>query len=92
MSVSRYNRIFNFSLVIVVLYNILCVADLILSSADLGSIIKYSAAFYLIFAVVTLICKIQFARKYFLACAIPNCVVHLVLTIVSFILVPIIVL
>ena len=92
MSVSRYNRIFNFSLVIVVLYNILCVADMILASADLGSIIKYSAAFYLIFAVVTLICKIQFARKYFLACAIPNCVVHLVLTIVSFILVPIIVL
>ncbi len=83
MSVSRYNRIFNFSLVIVVLYNILCVADLILSSVDLGSVIKYSAIFYLIFAVVTLICKIQLARKFFLACAIPNCIVHLVLTIVS---------
>ena len=91
MSVSRYNRIFNFSLVIVVLYNILCVADMILSSVDLGSIIKYSAVFYLIFAVATLICKIQLARKYFLACAIPNCIVHLVLTIVSIVLLFIIV-
>lgn len=91
MSVSRYNRIFNFSLVIVVLYNILCVADMILSSVDLGSVIKYSAVFYLIFAIVTLVCKIQLARKYFLACAIPNCIVHLVLTIVSIVLLLIIV-
>ena len=91
MSVSRYNRIFNFSLVIVVLYNILCVADMILSSVDLVSVIKYSAVFYLIFAIVTLVCKIQLARKYFLACAIPNCAVHLALTIVSIILLLIIV-
>lgn len=87
MSIPSYNRIYNLTLSIVVLYNVVCIADMILACFDISNIIMYSAAFYLIFAIVSLICKIQLARKYFLSCAIPNIVAHLVLTIVSVVLI-----
>lgn len=88
MSLSRYNRIYNLSLAVIVLYNVICLADIFLSSVDLNSIIKYSAALYLIFAFAMLYYKIHLTRKYFLGSdVIVNLIVHAVLTVISLLLI-----
>lgn len=88
MSLSSYNRIYNLSLGVIVLYNIMCLADIISSSVDLAGVIKSSAVFYLIFAFGMLIYKIQLTRKYFLGGGvIVNLIVHAVLTIISLVLI-----
>ena len=48
MSLSRYNRIFNLSLAIVVIYNILFIANVIFDFAALDSIIDKTAVIYFI--------------------------------------------
>ena len=80
MGVSRYNRVFNFSLAIIVLYNILCLANTVLSISVLGSIISKSAIFYLIYAIGILCYKIHLTRYFFLGSyAVKNLVAHGVL-------------
>ncbi len=92
MSLSRYNRIYNLSLAVIVLYNIMCIADLVLS-LELSGIIKSSAVFYLAFTFGMLIYKIQLTRKFFLGNdVIYNLIAHGVLTGLSIILIMIIVL
>lgn len=81
MGVSRYNRVFNFSLAIVVLYNIICLAGVVLSIDILDSIISKSAIIYLIYAIGTLCYKIHLTRYFFLGSyAVKNLVAHGVLT------------
>lgn len=88
MSVSRYNRIYNFSLAIIVLFNVLCVADMVLT---LGIVSKI-AVFYLLYAFGMLYCKIHLMRKYFLGNdVIYNVVAHGVLTGLSIVLILILV-
>jgi hypothetical protein len=81
MGVSRYNRVFNFSLAIIVLYNIICLAGVVLSIDILDSIISKSAIIYLIYAIGTLCYKIHLTRYFFLGSyAVNNLVAHGVLT------------
>ena len=84
MSVSRYNRIYNFSLAMIVLFNVLCVADIVLS---LGIVSKI-AVFYLIYAFGMLVYKIQLMRKFFLGNdVVYNVIAHGVLTGLSIVLI-----
>lgn len=77
MSVSRYNRIYNFSLALIVLFNVLCVADMILT---LGIVSKI-AVVYLIYALGMLAYKVHLTRKFFLGNdVIYNLIAHGVLT------------
>ena len=92
MSLSKYNRIFNLSLGIIVLYNIICLADIFLSSVDLVNIIRYSAVIYLLYAVGMLAYKIRLTGKYFFGNdSVYNLIAHGVLTLVSFVLILIII-
>ncbi len=92
MGVTRYNRIFNFSIAIIVLYNILCLANAFLSIDILDSIISKSAIIYLIYAVGMLFYKIKLTRYYFLGTyAIVNLVIHGVLIGLSMVLIIIVV-
>ena len=84
MGVTEYNRKFNFTLALVVLYNVLCLADVIIGMPALDSIISKSAVFYLILAIALLVYKIHLTRKYFLGrYAMINLIVHGVLIGVS---------
>ena len=77
MSVSRYNRVFNLSIVAIILYDIVLLADVILGLEALGSIIGVTSIIYLILAIVSLIYKIKLTSKYFLGkYAIVNLIVH----------------
>ncbi len=89
MSLSRYNRIFNLSLAVVVLYNILCLAGIIFTSAVLDGIISKSAVIYLVFAFGMLAYKIYLALKNFIGSkdTIINLIAHAVLAIMSLILI-----
>ncbi len=81
MGVSRYNRVFNFSLAIIVLYNILCLANTVLSISALDGIISKSAIIYLVYAIGILCYKIHLTRYFFLGSyAVKNLVAHGVLT------------
>ncbi len=87
MSVSRYNRIYNFSLALIVLFNVLCVADMILT---LGIVSKI-AIVYLIYALGMLAYKVHLTRKFFLGNdVIYNLVAHGVLTGLSIVMIIII--
>lgn len=89
MSLSRYNRIFNLSLAIVVIYNILFIANVIFDFAALDSIIDKTAVIYFIFAYCSLAYKIYLAFKNFIGSrdTIINIIVHMVLAITSLIFV-----
>lgn len=88
MSLSQYNRIYNFSLAVVVLYNIALLADVLFSAVDLSSIIGKSAIIYLIFALGMLWYKVHLTRKYFLGNdVIYNLIAHGVLTGLSMVLI-----
>lgn len=88
MSITRYNRIFNFSSAIVILYNALCLANAALSIDILGVIISKTAIIYLIFAVGTLCYKISLTRYYFLGkYAIINLVLHCIFTVSGMVLI-----
>ncbi len=77
MSVSRYNRIYNFSLALIVLFNVLCVADMVLTLGIVGKI----AVVYLIYALGMLAYKVHLTRKFFLGNdVIYNLIAHGVLT------------
>ena len=81
MSVSQYNRIYNLSLAVIVLYNIALLADVILSAVAISGIISKSAIIYLIFALGMLWYKIHLTRKFFLGNdVIYNLIAHGVLT------------
>lgn len=87
MSVSQYNRIYNLSLAVIVLYNIALLADVILSAVDISGIISKSAIIYLIFALGMLWYKIHLTRKFFLGNdVIYNLIAHGVLTGLSIVL------
>jgi hypothetical protein len=89
MSVSRYNRIYNFSLALIVLFNVLCVADMILT---LGIVSKI-AVVYMIYTLGMLAYKVHLTRKYFLGNdVIYNLIAHGVLTGTSIVMILIIVL
>ena len=84
MSVSRYNRIYNFSLALIVLFNILCVADMVLTLGIVGKI----AVVYLIYALGMLAYKVHLTRKFFLGNdVIYNLVAHGVLTLTSIVMI-----
>ena len=88
MSVSRYNRIYNFSLAIIVLFNVLCIAEMVLT---LGIVSKI-AVFYLLYAFGMLWYKIHLTRKFFLGNdVIYNLVAHGVLIGLSIVLMLIII-
>ena len=92
MSVSQYNRIYNFSLAIIVLYNIALLADVLFSAVDLGGIISKSAIIYLIFALGMLWYKIHLTRKFFLGNdVIYNLIAHGILTGLSIVLILIVI-
>ena len=81
MGVSRYNRVFNLSLAVIVLYNIICLASVVLSIEILDSIISKSAIIYLIYALGMLCYKVHLTRYFFLGgYAVKNLVAHGVLT------------
>jgi hypothetical protein len=81
MGVSRYNRVFNLSLAVIVIYNIICLASVVLSIEILDSIVSKSAIIYLIYAIGTLCYKIHLTRYFFLGSyAVKNLVAHGVLT------------
>ena len=89
MSVSRYTRIYNFSLALIVLFKVLCVADMVLT---LGIVSKI-AVVYLIYALGMLAYKVHLTRKFFLGNdVIYNLIAHGVLTGLSIVLILIIVL
>ena len=84
MSVSRYNRIYNFSLALIVLFNILCVADIVLTLGIVGKI----AVVYLIYALGMLAYKVHLTRKFFLGNdVIYNLIAHGVLTLSSIVMI-----
>lgn len=92
MSLSSYNRIYNLSLGVLVLYNIVCLADMFLASVEISGIIKYSAPIYLIFALGMMYYKVRLTRKYFLGNdVIYNLIAHAVLTVLSIVLILIII-
>ena len=84
MSVSRYNRIYNFSLALIVLFNVLCVADMVLTLGIVGKI----AVVYLIYALGMLAYKVHLTRKFFLGNdVIYNLIAHGVLTLSSIVMI-----
>lgn len=84
MSVSRYNRIYNFSLALIILFNILCVADMVLTLGIVGKI----AVVYLIYAFGMLAYKVHLTRKFFLGNdVIYNLIAHGVLTLSSIVMI-----
>ena len=81
MSVSQYNRIYNFSLAIIALFNIVCLADVVLSAIDFSGVIGKVAVIYLIYSFGMLGYKIHLTRKFFLGNdVIRNLIAHGVLT------------
>ena len=88
MSITRYNKIYNLSLAIVVIYNVLCVVGMVLAEPTIDSIIGKSALFYVAYAVGMLIYKIRLTREYFLGnYAIINLVAHSILMALSILLI-----
>ena len=84
MGVTEYSRKFNFTLALVVLYNVLCLADVVIGLPILDSIISKTAIIYLVLAIALLVYKIQLTRKYFLGrYALNNLIAHGVLIGVS---------
>ena len=84
MSVSRYNRIYNFSLALIVLFNILCVADMVLTLGIVGKI----AVVYLVYALGMLAYKVHLTRKFFLGNdVIYNLIAHGVFTLSSIVMI-----
>ncbi len=92
MSVSQYNRIYNLSLAIIAIYNVICLAGVFLASESLSGIISKSAVFYLVFAFGMLCYKVHLTRKFFLGNdVIYNLIAHGVLTLISIVLILIVV-
>ena len=84
MGVTEYSRKFNFTLALVGLYNVLCLADVIFGLPALDSIISKTAIIYLVIAIALLLYKIKLTRKYFLGrYALNNLIAHGVLIGVS---------
>ena len=82
MSLSQYNRIYNFSLAVVVLFNIICLADLFLKSVDISGIISKASLVFIVYSFGMLGYKIHLTRKYFLGRdVIYNLIAHAVLTV-----------
>ena len=80
MSISRYNKVYNLSLAVIILYGIVLLADVVLASVNLGSIVGISAVVFVVYSVSMLFYKIHLTRKYFLGnYAIVNLVAHGVL-------------
>ena len=88
MSVTRYNKVYNLSLAIIAIYNILCIAGMILSMPVIDSIISKSALIYIAYAVGMFGYKIYLTKEYFLGnYAIFNLIAHGVLAATSIILI-----
>ncbi len=88
MSLSRYNKIYNISLGIVILYTLMSFIALITKIEILGSIISATGFIYALFAAVMLWYKIHLTRKYFIGgSVIINLIVHGVLMGISFLLI-----
>jgi hypothetical protein len=88
MSITRYNKIYNLSLAIIVIYNILCIAGMILAMPVIDSIISKSALIYIAYAVGMLGYKIYLTKEYFLGnYAIFNLIAHGVLMALSILLI-----
>ncbi len=94
MSLSRYNRIFNLSIAVVIFYTVINVLYLITSgNMPLGSLVKTLDSFtwhiYSIFALGTLAVKARVSMKYFIGArsTIINIVLHAVFSLISIILV-----
>ena len=88
MSITRYNKVYNLSLAIIVIYNILCIAGMILAMPVIDSIISKSALIYIAYAVGMLAYKIYLTKEYFLGnYAIFNLIAHGVLMALSILLI-----
>ncbi len=88
MSITRYNKIFNFSSAVIILYNALCLINAVLSIEILGGIISKTAVVFIIFAVGMLIYKISLTRYYFLGrYAVINLILHCLFTVSGILLI-----
>ena len=92
MSIIRYNKIYVLSLVVTVLYNILCLAGIVTALPMIEDIVGKTAIVYIVYSAGMLIYKIKLMRRHFLGSyAIVNMVFHGVLLALSLVLVIIII-
>lgn len=89
MGVSKYNKIFNWTLALVILYDVLALVNVITDIPALDGIISKTAVIFLIFAIGTLVIKCYLALKNFIGSkdTIINLIVHLLLIFASIVLV-----
>ena len=88
MSITRYNKVYNLSLAIIVIYNVLCIVGMLLAMPAINNIISKSALIYIIYAVGMLGYKIYLTKEYFLGnYAIFNLIAHGVLMALSILLI-----
>lgn len=92
MSITRYNKVYNLSLAIIVIYNILCITAMVLAMPSIDGIISKSALIYIAYAVGMFIYKIRLTKEYFLGnYAIFNLIAHGVLMALSMLLILIVI-
>lgn len=88
MSLSRYNRIYNISLGVIIIYTLMSLVALITKIEILSNIISATGFIYAVFAAVMLWYKIHLTRKYFIGgSVIINLIVHAVFMVLSFVLI-----
>ena len=88
MSITRYNKIYNLSLAIIAIYNILCITAMVLAMPAIDNIISKSALIYIVYAVGMFGYKIYLTKEYFLGnYAIFNLIAHGVLMALSILLI-----
>lgn len=81
MGVTRYNRIYNWSLAFTIIYTIVCLVSIVSDIPVLDGIISKTALVYLAYSIVMIIFKIRMAFKCMLGGkdTIINILVHSVL-------------
>ena len=66
MGVTRYNRIYNWSLAFTIIYTVVCLVSIVSDIPVLDGIISKTVLVYLAYSIVMIICKIRMAFKYML--------------------------
>lgn len=78
MGVTRYNRVYKWSLAFTIIYTIVCLVSVFADIPVLDGIISKTILLYLAYSIVMIVCKIRMAFKYMLGGldTIINIVVH----------------
>lgn len=78
MGITKYNRVYKWSLAFAIIYSIVCLVSIITDIPVLDGIISKTVLVYLAYSIVMIICKIRMAFKYLLGGmdTIINIVVH----------------